>query len=65
MVVAVAGGYPGVAMLLAAASAGIGFAFFARQRIGGLTGDVLGAVVEVAETAALAALTLKLADASY
>jgi adenosylcobinamide-GDP ribazoletransferase len=65
LVVAVAGGYPGVAMLLAAAGAGIGFAFLARQRIGGLTGDVLGAVVEVAETAALVALTLKLGGDGY
>jgi adenosylcobinamide-GDP ribazoletransferase len=65
LVVAVAGGYTGVAMLLTAAAAGIGFAFFARQRIGGLTGDVLGAVVEVAETAALVALTLDLGEASY
>ena len=65
VVVSVAGGYPGVAMLLAAVAAGIGFAFFARQRIGGLTGDVLGAVVEVAETAALVALTLNLGEAGY
>ncbi len=65
VVVALAGGTLGVTMLLAASLAGISFAFFARQRIGGLTGDVLGAVVEIAETAALVALSLNLGDASY
>lgn len=57
-VAALLGGWGGIAMFLAAAAAGIGFAFFARQRIGGITGDVLGGVVEIGETAALLALCL-------
>ncbi len=65
LAVSLAGGPIGVSMLLAAGVAGMGFAYVARQRIGGLTGDVLGAVVEVAETAALVALSLNLGTDSY
>ncbi len=57
LVVAVLGGWRGLGMAGVALLAGFGFAYLARQRIGGLTGDVLGGVVESAETAALIAVT--------
>jgi adenosylcobinamide-GDP ribazoletransferase len=34
----------------------LAFAFFARSRLGGLTGDVYGGIIELAETAALTVL---------
>ncbi|MFO7534666.1 MAG: adenosylcobinamide-GDP ribazoletransferase [Kiritimatiellia bacterium] len=57
LVVSVLGGWRGMEMAGVALFAGFGFAYLARQRIGGLTGDVLGGVVESAETAALIAVT--------
>ncbi len=58
VVVALLGGWRGVAMLLAALAAGAATASLAWRRIGGLTGDVLGAVVETGEIAALMAATM-------
>ena len=49
----------GVAMLLAAYGAGAAWGWLAARRIGGLTGDVLGAIVELGETAALLAVALR------
>jgi adenosylcobinamide-GDP ribazoletransferase len=60
LVVALLGGWPGLVMLLAATVTGVGVAFAARNRIGGLTGDVLGAAVEAAETMALVAASIHL-----
>ncbi len=59
LLVAVLGGWRGVAMLLAAGVTGAGVAVLARRRIGGVTGDVLGAIVELGETAALLVVSLK------
>jgi len=53
------GGWRGVAMLLAAYGAGAAWGWLAARRIGGLTGDVLGAIVELGETAALLAVVLR------
>ena len=47
-----------LAPLLAVALAGPGMAALATRRLGGLTGDVYGAMIELGETAALAALVL-------
>lgn len=46
----------GAVIWAAAALAFLALAFFARARLGGLTGDVYGGVVELGETAALVAL---------
>jgi adenosylcobinamide-GDP ribazoletransferase len=50
----VAAGWTGLAMALAAALAALPVALAAHRRIGGQTGDVLGATEQVAETCALA-----------
>jgi adenosylcobinamide-GDP ribazoletransferase len=47
-----------VAGLLLGPALGVGFAAYAARRLGGITGDVLGAAVEVALTAALVVLAL-------
>jgi adenosylcobinamide-GDP ribazoletransferase len=60
LVVALLGGMTGLVMLLAAAGAGAVAVRLAQDRIGGITGDVLGAAVETGEIAALAAATLVL-----
>lgn len=54
---ALLGGGRGLAMAAAAFLTGFGFAYLANRKIGGLTGDVLGGVVETAETAALITVT--------
>lgn len=51
-------GLSGVFVVPAALLGGLGVAAHARRRLGGLTGDVLGAAVEVALLAALAALAV-------
>lgn len=51
-------GLSGVFAVPAALLGGVGMAAHARRRLGGLTGDVLGAAVEVALLAALAALAV-------
>jgi adenosylcobinamide-GDP ribazoletransferase len=58
VIVALLGEWRGLYMLAAAAAAGAAVVALARRRIGGITGDVLGAAVEAAEAAALAAATL-------
>jgi adenosylcobinamide-GDP ribazoletransferase len=52
-VATVADGYPGGAAVGAAILAGAGTVAFAMRRIGGFTGDVLGAAIVLAETAGL------------
>ena len=49
-------GIPGTVAAGVAVAAAVGVVAFARRRLGGFTGDVLGAVIMVAETAALLAL---------
>lgn len=51
-------GSNGLVMLVLAATACTALAFLAKAKIGGQTGDVLGASQQLAETAALAAATL-------
>ncbi|HEY7690000.1 MAG TPA: adenosylcobinamide-GDP ribazoletransferase [Dongiaceae bacterium] len=51
---------PGLLALIVAGAAAAGLAWLAQRQIGGQTGDVLGAVEQVAQTAFLAALTLVL-----
>jgi adenosylcobinamide-GDP ribazoletransferase len=46
-------GWPGVAAVAAGMAAGVGLAAFLGRRLGGVTGDVLGAAVEVSELAVL------------
>ncbi|HEV8249009.1 MAG TPA: adenosylcobinamide-GDP ribazoletransferase [Gaiellaceae bacterium] len=53
VVAAVASGWAGVAIFATAALVAGGVAVAARRRFGGATGDVLGAAVELAETAGL------------
>lgn len=53
LALAVLGGIRGLAALLAALLAAGGVILLARQRIGGVTGDVFGAVVELGELAIL------------
>ncbi len=48
----------GLRICLPAAAAGAAFIAFCRSRIGGMTGDTLGALCELAELAALAAAAL-------
>ncbi|MDF1792950.1 MAG: adenosylcobinamide-GDP ribazoletransferase [Thalassobaculaceae bacterium] len=48
----------GIAAALAAGVAALGVGLLARRQIGGITGDVLGAAEQLAETAALAAITI-------
>jgi len=57
-VVAFAVGWRGVAAVLGALLGGVAVMTLARRRLGGYTGDVLGAVVVIAETAGLVASTL-------
>lgn len=49
-----------IALALAAAGAGLACALIARARIGGQTGDILGATQQICETAVLALATLVL-----
>ncbi len=49
------GRWRGIAMALIGTAVGWGFARWAKGRVGGITGDVLGGVIELGETAALAA----------
>lgn len=56
LVVALSGGGGGLLALLAAGVAAAALAAFLARRLGGTTGDALGAVEQVAETAALLAL---------
>ena len=51
-------GWRGLAAVVAAVLGAVSVATLARRRLGGFTGDVLGAVVVVAETAGLVAATL-------
>lgn len=51
------GGVPALAALGAAATGGLVVAGYARRSIGGVTGDIYGAVVEVSELAALLTLS--------
>lgn len=51
-------GWRGLALLAVAWVTAAGFGRLARQRIGGLSGDVLGAMVELAETAVLVVAAL-------
>ncbi len=46
----------GAVVWAAAAVAFLAFAFLARQRLGGLTGDVYGGIIELGETTALVAI---------
>ena len=50
---AVAMGWPGVATVAATIAASVVVLAFARSRLGGFTGDVLGASILVGETAGL------------
>ncbi|MGE9291491.1 MAG: adenosylcobinamide-GDP ribazoletransferase [Puniceicoccales bacterium] len=49
---------PGVATTLVAVWIAVSIGFFARSRIGGVTGDVLGAACEISELGALLLLSL-------
>jgi adenosylcobinamide-GDP ribazoletransferase len=49
-------GVPGLVPLALIALATVGFAGYLRRRLGGLTGDCLGALVEVSEALTLLAL---------
>ncbi len=51
-------GAGGFAALLAAAAAAVLFSLWCREKISGITGDTLGAVTEIVETAALLAICL-------
>jgi adenosylcobinamide-GDP ribazoletransferase len=48
-------GVPGLGLLAAALAAGLGWSAWLARRLGGVSGDVLGGAVEVAELAALLA----------
>ena len=50
---AIAIGWPGIATAAATIIASVAVLAFARHRIGGFTGDVLGASILVGETAGL------------
>ena len=52
-VAAVGMGWPGVASIAATIAVSIAVMAFARKRLGGFTGDVLGASILVGETAGL------------
>ncbi|MHB0856202.1 MAG: adenosylcobinamide-GDP ribazoletransferase [Anaerolineae bacterium] len=58
LIVAALGGWAGALAVLAAVLTTLGLARLASSRLGGLTGDVYGAIVEGVETAALVALAL-------
>lgn len=58
-VLVVAAQWRGIAAVLAAALGVVVLAALARRRLGGFTGDVLGAVIVVSETAALLALVAR------
>jgi adenosylcobinamide-GDP ribazoletransferase len=58
VVLAIAAGWLGIVALVALVGASAAVVALARRRIGGFTGDVLGAVVLVGETAALLALAV-------
>jgi adenosylcobinamide-GDP ribazoletransferase len=49
-------GAPGLVPLAVTALATVGFAGYLRRRLGGLTGDCLGALVEASEALTLIAL---------
>jgi len=51
-------GLPGLAPVALAALATLGFAAYLRRRLGGLTGDCLGALVEAAEALVLATVAM-------
>lgn len=53
-------GFAGIVIVLAACVAGIGVVLLAKCRIGGFTGDVLGAAVVVGETVGLLAATARI-----
>jgi adenosylcobinamide-GDP ribazoletransferase len=53
IVAAIAIGWPGLGAVAATVVAGVAVLAFARSRIGGFTGDVLGATIVVGETAGL------------
>jgi adenosylcobinamide-GDP ribazoletransferase len=61
VVLALPAGTAGLWALAAAALAALLLALFARHRFGGVTGDVLGAIAKLAETAALLAAAAALA----
>lgn len=65
-VVSISGLWPGIAagfaVLLAAAAATVHIRILARRKLGGLTGDVLGAVQQASEAAALLALAAYAAE---
>ncbi|MHB1293951.1 MAG: adenosylcobinamide-GDP ribazoletransferase [Anaerolineae bacterium] len=58
LVVAALGGWASLLAILAAVLVTLGLARMAASRLGGLTGDVYGAIIEGVETAALATLAL-------
>ena len=60
MLMIVGGGWSGVAAATAAPIAAAAVLWLAWRRIGGFTGDVLGTVIVISETAALLALTTEL-----
>ena len=49
-------GTPGVAVFALAAAATVALAWFYTRRLGGVTGDVLGAAIEIAELVVLLTL---------
>lgn len=53
-------GWQSIGMVIAAASVSLGLGLIARAKIGGQTGDILGAAQQLAETAALSALAASL-----
>jgi adenosylcobinamide-GDP ribazoletransferase len=57
---AIGGGWIGLASLAAAGLAGWGFNRFAVRQLGGVTGDVMGATVELVETVVLLVATISI-----